>query len=204
MNKRQECALRTRQKLLDTATDLIIKGDFHSLNIEDITKACGCAKGSFYTYFKNKQQISCEVCRNLFDQIAQRMKQMKDKTFLERLEHYFESFMIEVERYDINICREWIRNVIDPNLSPEETDITKWQFDIKMLQDILKQAVKDKELKPDTPVELITHIIISELYGMMTCWCMSDGVFEPKDWTNKVFKAQIEPMLKPYLSGVVI
>ena len=204
MNKRQECALRTRQKLLDTATDLIIKGDFHSLNIEDITKACGCAKGSFYTYFKNKQQISCEVCRNLFDQIAQRMKQMKDKTFLERLEHYFESFVVEVERYDINICREWVRNVIDPKVSDEEWDNTKWQFDIKMLQDILTQAVKDKELKPNTPIELITHIIISELYGMMTCWCMSDGVFEPKDWTNKIFKAQVEPMLKPYLLGVII
>ena len=199
MTKRQENALKTRQKLLDTTVDLIINGDFHTLNVEDITKACGCAKGTFYTYFKNKQQISCEVCRKLFDQIAQRMQQMKDKTFLERLEHYFESFMIEVERYDINICREWIRNVLDPKTSDEEWDNTKWQFDIKMLQDILKQAVKDKELKPDAPIELITHIIISELYGMMTCWCMSDGVFEPKDWTNKVFKAQVEPLLKPYL-----
>ena len=199
MTKRQENALKTRQKLLDTTVDLIINGDFHTLNVEDITKACGCAKGTFYTYFKNKQQISCEVCRKLFDQIALRMQQMKDKTFLERLEHYFESFMVEVERYDINICREWIRNVIDPKVADEEWDNTKWQFDIKMLQDILKQAVKDKELKPDTPIELITHIIISELYGMMTCWCMSDGVFEPKDWTNKVFKAQVEPMLKPYL-----
>ena len=201
MTKRQENALKTRQKLLDTTVDLIINGDFHTLNVEDITKACGCAKGTFYTYFKNKQQISCEVCRKLFDQIAQRMQQMKDKTFLERLEHYFESFMIEVERYDINICREWIRNVLDPKTSDEEWDNTKWQFDIKMLQDILKQAVKDKELKPDAPIELITHIIISELYGMMTCWCMSDGVFEPKDWTNKVFKTQVEPLLKPYLLG---
>ena len=201
MTKRQENALKTRQKLLDTTVDLIINGDFHTLNVEDITKACGCAKGTFYTYFKNKQQISCEVCRKLFDQIALRMQQMKDKTFLERLEHYFESFMVEVERYDINICREWIRNVIDPKVADEEWDNTKWQFDIKMLQDILKQAVKDKELKPDAPIELITHIIISELYGMMTCWCMSDGVFEPKDWTNKVFKTQVEPMLKPYLLG---
>ena len=200
MTKRQENALKTRQKLLDTTLDLIINGDFHTLNVEDITKACGCAKGTFYTYFKNKQQISCEVCRKLFDQIALRMQQMKDKTFLERLEHYFESFMVEVERYDINICREWIRNVIDPKVADEEWDNTKWQFDIKMLQDILKQTVKDKELKPDTPIELITHIIISELYGMMTCWCMSDGVFEPKDWTNKVFKAQIVPLLQNYIT----
>ncbi|MBO4284795.1 MAG: TetR/AcrR family transcriptional regulator [Alphaproteobacteria bacterium] len=199
MNKRQECALRTRQKLLDTATDLISKGDFRSLNIEDITKACGCAKGTFYIYFKNKEQISCEACRNLFNRIEERMLQMKDKSFLERLDHYFDSFMFEVERYGINVCREWIRGVIDPSQSSEETNTTKWQFDVDMLQKILNQAMTDGELKKNTPVELLTHTIICLLYGMMTCWCMSDGIFEPKDWANKIFKAQVEPMLKDYL-----
>ena len=37
MTKRQENALKTRQKLLDTTVDLIINGDFHTLNLEDIT-----------------------------------------------------------------------------------------------------------------------------------------------------------------------
>lgn len=201
MNKRQECALKTRQKLLDTATDLISKGDFRSLNIEDITKACGCAKGTFYIYFKNREQIRYEACRNMFNRIEKRMQQMKDKSFLERLEHYFDSFMIEVQRYGINVCREWIRSVIDPSLSPENTDITKWQFDVAILQKIFNQAIADGELKKAAPVDFLTHIIISELYGMMTCWCMSDGVFEPKKWTEKVFEAQVEPMLKPYLFG---
>ncbi|MBQ8482055.1 MAG: TetR/AcrR family transcriptional regulator [Alphaproteobacteria bacterium] len=202
MNKRQECALKTRQRLLDTATDLISKGDFRSLNIEDITKACGCAKGTFYTYFKNREQISCEACRNMFNRIEKRMQQMKNKTFLERLGHYFDSFMVEVQRYGINVCREWIRGVIDPSLSPENTDITKWQFDVDMLQNILNQAIKDGELKTTAPVELLTHIIISELYGMMTCWCMSDGKFKPTDWSDKVFKAQLIPMIGQYLTKI--
>jgi len=204
MTKRQENALKTRQKLLDTATKLISNGDFHDLKVEDITKACGCAKGTFYIYFKNKEQIGYEACRNMFNRIEERMQQMTDSSFLERLAHYFDSFMIEAERYGINVCREWIRCVIEPNLSTEDADNTKWQFDVTMLQKILEQAVQKGELKKDTPVELLTHIIISELYGMMTCWCMSDGIFEPKEWTDKVFKAQIEPLLKPYLLGVVI
>lgn len=200
MTKRQENALKTRQKLLDTATDLISKGDFHSLNIEDITKACGCAKGTFYIYFKNKEQISYEACRNMFNRIEARMQQMTDSSFLERLAHYFDSFMVEVERYGINVCREWIRCVIDPNLSSEDVDNTKWQFDVTMLQKILEQAVQKGELKKDTPVALLTHMIICELYGMMTCWCMSDAEFEPKDWTKQFFEAGVSHILQSYLT----
>ena len=200
MTKRQEEALKTRQKLLDKATDYIVSGDFSDIKVEDITKACGCAKGTFYVYFKNKEAICGEICRNLFSRIVLRMEQMKDKPFLTRLEHYFVSFMVEVERYGINVCREWVRIVIDPKGNKNGWDNTKWQFDTDMLRDILTKAVKNKELKQNTPIDLLTHTIICELYGMMTCWCMSDGVFEPKDWTRKFFKIQVQPMLKDYLT----
>ncbi|MBR1600533.1 MAG: TetR/AcrR family transcriptional regulator [Alphaproteobacteria bacterium] len=199
MTKRQENALKTKQKLLDAATDFITKGNFDTLKVEDITKACGCAKGTFYVYFKNKDEISNEICRNLFNRIAIRMEQMKNQNFTQRMEHYFISFMQEVERYGINICREWIKSVIDPKSADEDWDNSKWQFDVEMLGGILSKAVKNGELKKDTPVVLLTHIIICELYGMMTCWCMSDGVFEPTEHTSEFFKEQIKPVLNNYL-----
>ncbi len=199
MTKRQENALKTKQKLLDVATNFITEGNFDDLKVEDITEACGCAKGTFYVYFKNKTEISCEVCRGLFNRIAVRMEQMKDKNFIERMSHYFSSFMQEVERYGINICREWIKNVIDPKTAIEEWDNSKWQFDVDMLKEIFKKAIKNKELSADTPIDLLTHIIICELYGMMTCWCMSDGIFEPQEWTSKFFEQQFIPILQKYL-----
>jgi len=199
MTKRQENALKTKQKLLDAVTDFIVKGDFDDIKVEDITKACGCAKGTFYVYFKNKDEISNEICRNLFNRIAIRLEQMKDKDFIERMEHYFISFMQEVERYGIHICREWIRNVIDPKSSSDNWDNSKWQFDVSMLQKILTKAINDGELKKTTPVDDLTHIIICELYGMMTCWCMSDGVFEPQNHTKEFFITQVKPMLQSYL-----
>lgn len=199
MTKRQENALKTKQKLLDTATDLIIKGDFDSLKVEDITKACGCAKGTFYIYFKNKEALSCEICRSLFKKIELDMDKMKKKSFIQKMQYYFEQFMVEVERNGINICREWIRGVIDPKIAAEYWDNSKWQFDIDMLTGILNKAVKDKELKADTPIDILVNAIIAELYGMMTCWCMSDGKFEPKEWTSRFFEIQLNPILQKYL-----
>ena len=124
---------------------------------------------------------------------------MKDTNIVEKLSLYFDSFMEAVEIYGINICREWIKGVINPNEAPENMDKNKWQYDVDMLKNILNNAVENNELKKDAPIELLTHLFISELYGMMTCWCMSDGVFEPRDWTYKFANFQLKAILDKYL-----
>ena len=78
-------------------------------------------------------------------------------------------------------------------------DSKKWQYDINMLQDILKTAIENKELKKNTPIDLISNVIISQLYGMMTCWCMSDADFEPDKWTKKFCDLQLKILLEKYI-----
>lgn len=199
MSKRQENALKTRQKLIDTAENLLKTNGFNALCVEDITKSAGVAKGTFYVYFKHKEDIVSEICRGYFKQIENKLSEMTDADLIEKLSVYFDNFMKAVELYGINICREWIRSAIDPKTAPDYTDISKWQYDINMLTNILNKAIENKELKKDAPVELLTHIIISQLYGMMTCWCMSDGVFEPTDWTEKFSEIQLKALMNNYL-----
>ena len=200
MTKRQENALKTRQKLLETAENLLRVNGFNALSVDDITKAAGVAKGTFYVYFKHKEDIVSEICRGYFKEIETKINEMKDKDIIKKLSLYFDNFMKAVEIYGINICREWIRASIDPDTAPDNSDMSKWQYDINMLTNILNTAIKNNELKKNTPVELLTHIIISELYGMMTCWCMSDGAFEPKDWTEKFANFQLKTILQNYIT----
>ena len=49
MNKRQISARNTRKKLIETALNLLRDKGFDSINVEEITKAAGVAKGTFYT-----------------------------------------------------------------------------------------------------------------------------------------------------------
>lgn len=199
MNKRQLAAQETKKKLISTGLELLKEKGFDAINVEDITKKAGVAKGTFYTYFKRKEDIVLEISRAPFGEITQELEKMDDMGLIERLTHYFHRFMECVEGCGIHVCRQWIRNVLDPNDVQENSDGQKWVYDVTMLQEILTIAVQNKELKEDTPVELITHVLISELYGMMTCWCMSDGKFEPLDWTEKFCKIQLESIFKPYL-----
>ena len=126
---------------------------------------------------------------------------MENMELIEKLTYYFRRFMECVESCGINVCRQWTKDVLDPNNVPKNKDGQKWLYDVEMLKNILENAVHNKELAQNTPVELLTHIIISQLYGMMTCWCMSDGKFEPLDWTDKFCRLQLKAILNPYIIG---
>lgn len=200
MTKRQENAQKTKMKLVKTALELFKDTGFFDINVEDITKKAGVSKGTFYTYFKRKEDIVLEISRAPFSEIAEELALMKDKDIIEKLTYYFRRFMECVEFSGIHICRQWTRDALDPNNVHENKDSQKWDYDFEMLRTILENAVLRKELKTDTPIELLTHIFICELYGMMTCWCMSDGKFEPLQWTEQFCNMQLGNILKSYLT----
>ena len=57
MNKRQVNAQITRQKLIDSVKELLKTKPFDKINVASITQYAGVAKGTFYVYFKRKEDI---------------------------------------------------------------------------------------------------------------------------------------------------
>ncbi|MDY6835180.1 MAG: TetR/AcrR family transcriptional regulator [Chloroflexota bacterium] len=61
-----------RQELLDVAQELFYRKGYDSTSITDVIEAVGIAKGTFYHYFKSKE--------DLLDQIIERQTQGMDQT----------------------------------------------------------------------------------------------------------------------------
>lgn len=64
---------KTRQKLIDAAKVLNEEKTFHDILIEVITEKAGVAKGTFYTYFKRKEDIFSEIAFASFDAIKEKL-----------------------------------------------------------------------------------------------------------------------------------
>lgn len=200
MNKRKELAMQTRENLICEAKKIFAVKDFQDVSVEEITKACGVAKGTFYTYFKKKEDIISEIGFLHFEQLQERILN-ENKPILEKLNDYFISFMELVEEYGIHICRQWIINNLNPssdtvNLINNETKIN---FDINCIRLIFNQAVEKKELSLQTPIDLLSYLFMSELYGMMIIWCMSNKEFEPLEWISQFNQLQLSKILDEYL-----
>ena len=54
---RQARAVETRKKIIQAAKVLIAAKGFADTSIEDIAKQAGVSTGSFYTYFKKKEDV---------------------------------------------------------------------------------------------------------------------------------------------------
>lgn len=70
MTNRKIAALETRKKLLEAGKRIICKKGLDNTAVEEITEAAGVSKGTFYTYFRRKEDIVFELSRQVFGRIS--------------------------------------------------------------------------------------------------------------------------------------
>ncbi len=200
MTNRKLAALETKRKLLETAKVIIREKGLVNTSIEEITKACGVSNGTFYTYFKRKEDIVFALSHDMFREIYEEA-QRHDGPFMERLTFYMVTFSGHIERDGLKLCQEWVRNTVDPDLVENPYDKEKLRMDNDSMKGMLQTGVARGELKADTPVDALADALTDVLYGEMLCWDMAGGAhsFEAR---TKTFCAMFLPaMMKPYLNG---
>ena len=199
MTNRQARAVETRKKIIQAAKKLIAQKGFEDTSIDDIVKDAGVSTGSFYTYFKKKEDVVEELNRTDFYRLAEIVNNMEEKDILDRLRYYCRHFLGGIEETGIEICRQWVRNNLSPNpmlLGGEE--MAKYQYDYRAMQSILNEAVRREELKADTPVDDFALYFNAQLYGLMVAWCMTDGEIKGSEKTDTLCDTVFKAALAPY------
>jgi AcrR family transcriptional regulator len=72
----------TKISLIESAIRIFQQKGFQMTRVSDIVSDAGVAQGTFYNYFKSKEEIFREICDDFIDQV-----QIK---FIERTEHMFD------------------------------------------------------------------------------------------------------------------
>ena len=196
---RQARAAETRKRIVAAAKKLITENGFENVSIEDIAKEAEVSTGSFYTYFKKKEDVVEELNQLSFYCLAEITNEMKDKGLDDRLKYYCRQFLAEIERVGIEICRQWIRNNITPvsmEISGKET--TKYNHDYLAMKSLLEEGISRGELAADTPVDEMAFFINAQLYGLMVAWCMTDASVVGSDRTDAFCETVMKPALMPY------
>ena len=200
LTNRQKAAMETRKRLLIAARKLLYDKDFSETTVADIAKEAGVAVGSFYVYFKRKEDIVEGLEDYDFYHLAQIVNGMTEKGILDRLAYYCHEFMKGIEDYGLEITRQWIRNNVAPQrMCYSKGDDTKYTFDVRTLQSILQEGVTCGLLKTETPVDDLALFINAELYGLMLAWCMSNGAVVGSMKTDDYLHIMLTKALEPYI-----
>lgn len=198
LTNRQLAALETKRKLLDAAKQLITEKGLVNTSIDEIAKASGVSTGTFYTHFKKKEDIVFELSYEMYDEIIKKSL-THEGDFLERLTFFMTNFSGYIEKSSLKLCQEWVRNTVDPDLLDVPREETKLCLDIKNMRQFFNDSVARGELKEDTPVDMLAHMIIDVLYGQMLCWAMSGGAYNFEERTGEFCEHFLPSLITPYL-----
>ncbi len=198
MTKRQLAALETRRKLIETAGKIIGEKGLENTSIEEITEACGVSKGTFYTYFKRKEDIVNELQagrthRSIFEDIM-----VKDLNVEEKTNKFLCDMAMYIEEGGPKVCQAWIRNVVDIDHSTKNGDQALAAEDISYMEEILQEGIQNKELKKNTEVRKLAETCIDILYGQMLVWAISDGGYGLQERTEEFCHSYLSDLFIQY------
>ncbi|WP_163527088.1 TetR/AcrR family transcriptional regulator [Halobacillus ihumii] len=151
-----------KQKIIDTCIHLFDKKGFTETSIQDIVDDLGVTKGTFYYYFKSKQELLRDIHLNFIEYLLSKQEEIihdtaKDsRTKLRDIVY----MLIHSIRHRKRSARIFFREM--RNLGPEylEQTMTKRDQFRKNLQTVVEEGISKGEFKHDLNPDMITRGIL--------------------------------------------
>ncbi len=162
-----------RTHILATGADLVHRQGFNNTGIQEILKVAGVPKGSFYFYFKNKEDFGLNLVDFYYEQFAVTVRpilQNKSVPPLQRMRNFFKVFHDYFEQHD------YTRGCPIGNLAQELGDLspafgTKLSCSIDSMASVFKplldEAVADGELSLPFSTTETAFFIVSAWQGSL-------------------------------------
>lgn len=198
MTNRKIAALETRKKLLEAGKRIICKKGLDNTAVEEITEAAGVSKGTFYTYFRRKEDIVFELSRQVFGEFLENAKQAEGG-FLAKLTDYMVNFSGYIEQGGVKLAQGWVKSVVAPAPEGENSDREKLSSDLADAEALIRFGIGNGLLKEGAPAEKLSHTLTDLLYGQMLCWSMSDGDYSLKARTQEFCDAYLTGMFQDWM-----
>jgi transcriptional regulator, tetR family len=103
-----------RKKILDKAWELFRKNGYEETKVEDITRELGVSKGSFYTYFKTKDEVLYEILERIKKENEERINKINVNQEPSKI---LEDYVISKMNYIVKLLNNMKISSINRNLS---------------------------------------------------------------------------------------
>jgi TetR/AcrR family transcriptional repressor of nem operon len=163
----------TKQKILETGAELIHLKGFNHTGVQEILNASGVPKGSFYNYFKSKEDFGLQVIDHFtgyFTFISRPILEDPALSPLQKINRLLEWFMAFFKSKDYaygcpigNLAQEM------GDLSPAFRDKLRSALDIMVesYAGVLAEAQKEGEISQGLDVREAAYFLVSSWHGAL-------------------------------------
>ncbi len=190
LTKRQLQAIETKNKIYNIAVNLMDKRGFNNITVEEICTKAGVSVGTFYLYFKSKNNIFDEIYERADDLFQNHVKSaLQEENSLDRIVEYFKHY----GQLNVDTGLETMQQLYT---TQNKLFTKKGRYMQTLLQEIIKEGQEKKEISTTMTPEEITDFLFIANRGLVYDWCLHKGKYDLEEAMVK-FTKRLILLLKP-------
>lgn len=189
-------ASEIRPRIVETSWKLFHEKGFGETTINDIIREAGISKGTFYYYFRSKDNLldtlsdvlDAEYMR-LAEELPEDMNAFDKLVQLNYEVHTFINDNIDYKLlaylYSTQIIKDHSSSLLDRN-----------RYYFRLLEQIIEEGRSKGELTEELSVSETVKYYGLEERALVTDWCMNNGNYHLGEYSKKMFPMMIEGIRK--------
>lgn len=153
-----------KKRIFEEALKLFLEKGFNETSIDDITKKALISKGSFYTYFKSKEELLYDIVKELLNNVEKRFYSLIEKEKKDAL-----SYLKDFFEFNITLANEYSSYVLtflrDIGFSPKNVRESLRESILKELKEKIKKFLSLFKKDVDENDVLILWGITLSIWG---------------------------------------
>jgi TetR/AcrR family transcriptional regulator, fatty acid metabolism regulator protein len=172
MTKRQAQAQKTKSKIYKVAAQLMDKKGFNNTTIEEISKKAKVSVGTFYLYYRSKDEIFQELFYKADTYFKKQVSpHLKGKNALDQIATFFQYYA----RYNQARGLDAIRQLYN---TKNKLFVAKNRYMHLLLMQLIEAGQQQREIIPDDTPQNIADCLFIMARGVVYDWCLHDADYD--------------------------
>lgn len=189
MKKGNDQGRKTKQKIYNTAIELITSNGYDKVTVDEICQKAGVAKGTFYVHFKAKEDIIKSIYRDNAQKYVNKKMNLEENGFQGTLDELYNccTFFLEyAEKTGVDLTALSFSTYLSPATKNERSFYTD-SYSVNTIKSLIRKCFENNLFKPGYTEEIIIKEIFIVMLGSTISWCLADGDYNLKETASPVF-----------------
>lgn len=179
VTNRERQKMETRQRIYEIAMDLFTRRGYTRVSVSEICEKAGVSKGTYYYYFKSKDQVILEEFLKIDQFYVESMEELskKHKSPLRKLVALTMLSFEYINNLGVKILKVIYHSEIDPAGKKRELASPKRPMHT-IIEQLVREAREQGEMRSDVSASKIAELYVRCYRGILYEWCLQNGKFD--------------------------
>ncbi|MEG0541506.1 MAG: TetR/AcrR family transcriptional regulator [Angelakisella sp.] len=187
--KNERTGVDTLEAINDAAVRLIGEKGIEKLTIRDICREVGIATGTFYNYYKSKNELVLHRLLYMDKHLREEVLPTLSGSYEEQMIQLMVGYTAHSIRKGVPYCSEIFQIIQTAHITPEQE---RQRFFYRCVYDIIAQGQCSGEFNAATDPHELTVMTIAFVRGLNVDWCRKDGIYDLRELVAKSMRIWLQ------------